>query len=209
MGIIGIILIAFNILLFIPLPIPPIPFVFWMLSYGLFQIFPDAIIVYSLFLSTVTVGLVSYIIGRRRFSNSVRRSKIASGLLTFSGLILTISSFLFLVLVVLFVGSDFAGPRTSREWVMYSLLLVWGVLGSLSGVLWLVDGVRLGEVEAPPIKKEIDLESQTKYPRNLLAKYMKKYPHNPTGVLEWHIDKKMKEGRTREQAIDELTKENG
>jgi hypothetical protein len=37
---------------------------------------------------------------------------------------------------------------------------------------------------------------------------MERYPHNPEGVLKWHIHKKMKEGKTREQAIEELTKEN-
>ena len=53
------------------------------------------------------------------------------------------------------------------------------------------------------------LKSQLTYPKNLLAEYMKQYPHNPTGVLEWHIDKRMKKGVTREQAIEELTKESG
>jgi len=33
---------------------------------------------------------------------------------------------------------------------------------------------------------------------------MKQYPHNPTGVIEWHINKMMKEGKTRKQAIKEL-----
>jgi len=54
------------------------------------------------------------------------------------------------------------------------------------------------------LKQEIDLESQTKYPKDLFAKYVKQYPHNPTGVLEWHIDKEMKEGKTREQALEDL-----
>ena len=37
--------------------------------------------------------------------------------------------------------------------------------------------------------------------------YKDKFPHNPSGVLRWHIDKKMKEGKTIEQAIKELIKE--
>jgi len=41
----------------------------------------------------------------------------------------------------------------------------------------------------------------------LPAKYVKQYPHNPTGILEWHLNKKMKEAKTREQALEELSKE--
>jgi len=56
------------------------------------------------------------------------------------------------------------------------------------------------------LKQQIDL-SQTKYPKNLFANYIAQYPHNPEGILEWHIHKKMKEGKTREQAIEELNRE--
>jgi len=44
---------------------------------------------------------------------------------------------------------------------------------------------------------------------NLLVKYRRRYPHNPEGVLEFHISKRMKEGKTREQAIKELVSESG
>ena len=95
------------------------------------------------------------------------------------------------------------------DWILYSLLLAWCGFGFLSGILWLIDGVRMRGVEAPPVKKGIAFEEAwKKYPKDLFAKYIEKYPHNPTGVLEWHIDKKMKEGKTREQVIEELSKEN-
>ncbi len=46
-----------------------------------------------------------------------------------------------------------------------------------------------------------------KYPNDLITKYQRLYPHNPEGVLEFHISRRMKEGKTREQAIKELTEE--
>jgi len=55
-----------------------------------------------------------------------------------------------------------------------------------------------------PSAQRFDAETQTKYPRVLFARYAEQYPHNPEGVLEWHIHKKTKEGKTREQAIKEL-----
>jgi len=45
-----------------------------------------------------------------------------------------------------------------------------------------------------------------KYPDDLLVKYRHMYPHNPKGVLEFHLSRKMKAGKTREQAIEELKK---
>jgi len=45
-----------------------------------------------------------------------------------------------------------------------------------------------------------------KYPDDLLTKYRRMYPHNPKGVLEFHLSRKMKTGKTREQAIEELRK---
>jgi len=48
-----------------------------------------------------------------------------------------------------------------------------------------------------------------KYPEELANRYQRIYPHNPAGVLEFHISRKMKEGKTREQAIEELIKESG
>jgi hypothetical protein len=57
-----------------------------------------------------------------------------------------------------------------------------------------------------PFGQEFEFEKEGRYPEELLAKYSKRYPHNPKGVLELHIDRKMKEGKTREQALEELTK---
>ena len=45
------------------------------------------------------------------------------------------------------------------------------------------------------------------YPKGLITKYQHMYPHNPEGVLEFHISRKMKEGKTREEAIGELARQ--
>ena len=50
--------------------------------------------------------------------------------------------------------------------------------------------------------------SSTPEEHALLVKYQRKYPHNPEGVLEFHISRRMKEGKTRKQAVKELAKEN-
>ena len=204
LGIIGIALIAYDVLAMLPLPVPSMLNAIWMLGGS-----QDTVIMSSIFLLTLPTGLMLYIIGRKEISSQntwvigVFQIK-PSGLLMFFGLILTALSLWVLGWLGAFMQSDFAGPRTSRDWTIYLLLSAWSGLGVMSGVLCLIDGARMGEDKALPLKKEIDLGSQTKYPKDLLAKYMKQYPHNPTGVIEWHIDKKMKEGKTREQAIKEL-----
>lgn len=48
-----------------------------------------------------------------------------------------------------------------------------------------------------------------KYPEELTLRYQRMYPHNPAGVLEFHMSRKTKEGKTREQAFKELIKESG
>ena len=60
-----------------------------------------------------------------------------------------------------------------------------------------------------PLGQEFEFEEEEKegYPEELLAKYSEKYPHSPKGVLEFHINRKMKEGKTRKQAVEELIKE--
>jgi len=186
-GTIGIVLVACNILLFLP----------WMPFLSYFHRIPlfGGIMMWDgLFLLNMVVGLVLYIIGRKDLLVFG-----ISSILTFFGLTLTTTSLLFLSLVAIDTGS-----KSLRELAIYLTVLAWSGLGFLSGVLWLVDGAKTGEDELLPSKKEIDLESQIEYPKDLLAKYLKQYPHNPIGVLEWHIDKKMKEGKTREQAIKEL-----
>ncbi|MDH5733959.1 MAG: zinc ribbon domain-containing protein [Candidatus Bathyarchaeota archaeon] len=59
------------------------------------------------------------------------------------------------------------------------------------------------------LEQEFEFEKTDKNWNQLLVKYSEKYPHNPDGVLEFHISKKMKEGKTRDQAIEELIKESG
>ena len=204
LGKIGIVLIAWNILFIIPLPMP---LIFGALSSGLFRVFQDVAIVYGLFLLTITAGLVLYIVGRKEFSNHVKDIEIVPRLLTLCGLILMGASLWFLFFVISFLGSEWADPRTARDWMIYSLLLAWGGLGFISGVLWLIDGSKMGEGKVLPLKKEIDFEEAwKKYPKDLFARYVERYPHNPEGVLKWHIHKK-KEGKTREQAMRELEKE--
>lgn len=59
-----------------------------------------------------------------------------------------------------------------------------------------------------PLGQEFEFEKKEKkrYPEELLAEYSERYPHNPEGALEFHISRKMKEGKTRKQALEELTK---
>jgi len=67
--------------------------------------------------------------------------------------------------------------------------------------------------EAPPFvsprllaqAKEIHEENQKK----LLEHYRLKYPHNPNGVLESHIHRIMREGKTREESEQELARQLG
>jgi len=46
-------------------------------------------------------------------------------------------------------------------------------------------------------------------PKPLQDHYLLKYPHNPEGVLESHLARLIKEGKTREEAERELMKELG
>jgi len=176
-------------------------------SFGVFDTFPDIAIQYSLFILTITVGLVLYVSDRKEFSDRTKGNRVAFVLLTVLGLILTLTSLWLLVggISLLFdIGGNWGPPLTLRGLTVYLLFLSWSGLALISGILWSVDGVKMWEGKTLPLKKEIDLESQTKYPKDLFSKYVKQYPHNPAGVLEWHIHKKMKEGKTREQAIKEL-----
>jgi len=54
---------------------------------------------------------------------------------------------------------------------------------------------------------EFENEEEKPYPEELLAIYSERYPHNPEGVLKFHISRRIKEGKTRKQAIEELVKE--
>jgi len=200
LGVIGTVLIACNILFFVHWVIPLRFIVFWALD-----VFQDIAILYGLFLSTIIAGFALYIIGRKEFSNRVKGNKIAFGLLMFLGFILAATSFTFLSMGTSIASSDWGALRSSKDWATFLLLSVWSGLGVISGILWLIDGANLVE-DKVLLSKKSDF-SQTRYPKDLIAKYVKQYPHNPTGVLEWHIHKKMKESKTRGQTIEELIKE--
>jgi len=127
------------------------------------------------------------------------------------GFILLISSSIMISTEEWFWSYDIIGKRrtiSSEESTLHMLDISWGILAFVSGLFWLIYGfvMSLAKSDFQPQKK-IDFEEPWKKPpENLLAKYVKRYPHNPDGVLEWHIRKKMKEGKTREQAIQELNK---
>jgi len=203
---IGVVLTAFNLILFIPIPLP-----FFVVVIGSFHYaFQQALIVPSAFLLTIPTGLILYMIGRKEFSDYMKDRQIF-GLVSFLGFILiggSLVSFLFYIMATEMTGSSGVRPPvTLRDVAVRLLAFIWFGLGFISGLLLLIDGGKMGEAKAP-LKKEIDFEEDwKKYPEDLFANYVKQYPHNPTGVLRWHIDKKMKEGKTREQAIEELTKE--
>ena len=206
---IGVVLIAFNVILLIPLfPFPLSSFV-WVIG-GFYYASEHALIVYSIFLSTATIGLILYVIGRKEFSDYLKESEIVSGLLTFLGFIVIAGS-MFSFLEANFFTRTYVGssgvrpPVTWKDVAAWLCIVIWCGLEFISGLLLLIDGGRMGEDKVLHLKKEIDFEeAKKKYPKDLFAKYVERYPHNPTGVLEWHIHKKMKEGKTREQAIEEL-----
>jgi hypothetical protein len=150
------------------------------------------------------VGLVLYIFGRKTFLN---RIKDASAFLVFLSFIPLVEAGFFALYAALYtIGSSPSNVYLTWE---ESVQLILGVslffLKIISGMLLFADGIQFKFDRFAPLtlEQKIDL-SQTKYPEDLLAKYVKRYPHNPSGVLEWHIHKKMKEGKTREQAIKEL-----
>jgi len=211
LGKIGIIVIALHL----PLSFPPFiwisPFIFLFWIIGSFNPIEYALIGYGVFPSTLIAGLILYVIGRKEFSDYVKERQIVSGLVTFLGFILvsgSLFSFLFFVMALGVTGSSGVRPPVTLKGVAVGLLgSIWFGLGFISGLLLLIDGGKMREDKAP-MKKEIDLEEAwKKYTKDLFTKYVERYPHNPTGVLEWHIDKKMKEGITRERAIEELTEE--
>jgi hypothetical protein len=90
----------------------------------------------------------------------------------------------------------------------FTVLYAYGIFIILGVTLLSSQGKMLRDKSLyQPSRQRLDVETQTRYPRDLFARYAEQYPHNPEGVLEWHIHKKVKEGKTREQAIEELAKE--
>jgi hypothetical protein len=146
-------------------------------------------------------GMVLYISDRGGFL--IRRSgdESKAALLAILGIAL-ISESLYDGVVTLGLFIRWGG---SASWEAFAL--AFSGLVFLFGWLLFFDQGKMAEDKMlyPPSPQRLDVETQTKYPRDLFAKYAEQYPHNPEGVLEWHIRKTMKEGKTREQAIKELT----
>ena len=184
----GVILIAFNVLLLIPIPLPHSGFPLSLAVFGWI-----GLLISAAGLGTMVAGLRFYIIGRKELSIHL---KGCGPLLIFFGFALTASSLWYLFWTIMLA------------WYSLFVSLAWYGLAIMTGILLIIDGAKLG-VKAPSMKKTIDLETPKKLSRDLIAKYREQYPHNPKGVLEWHINKKIKEGKTRKQAIEELTKESG
>jgi len=149
------------------------------------------------------VGTALYISDRKSFL--IRRSgdKLTPTLLAILGFVLMAENSHEGLLILSGLGGL---PSSWEQWMYFGVPLAYNGLALLSGALLLSDSDKMVEDKSryqSPVRR-LDVETQTKYPRVLFAKYAEQYPHNPEGVLEWHIHKKMKEGKTREQAIKEL-----
>ena len=149
------------------------------------------------------VGAALYISDRKDFS--IRRSgdKLTATLFAILGFVLMAENSLEGLLIL----SGWGGlPSSWEEWMYFGVPLAYNGLALLSGALLLSDSDKMVEDKSryqPPARR-LEVETLTRYPRDLLAKYAEQYSHNPEGVLEWHIHKKVKKGKTREQAIKEL-----
>jgi len=158
-------------------------------------------------------GLILYISDRKGFFVRRHGNKIASTALIILGFVLIVESVIegMAVWGLANLSSQLGylrKPLTLRESVPFLLALAFDGFGFLSGALLFSDG-KLMENRGylQPLGQKLDVETQTKYPKDLFEKYVERYPHNPEGVLEWHINKKMREGKTREQATKELERE--
>jgi len=104
-----------------------------------------------------------------------------------------------------------------RQWDSYQQTYVWksvtvfpyllfGIIIGVIGLVTIVVGGALPHIEKKESVEKARMIEREKYPQGLVMEYQRKYPHNPSGVLEFRISRKVKEGKTREQAIKELTK---
>ena len=153
----------------------------------------------------VFVGMAVYISDRKGFL--IRRSgnELIAASLAILGFFLMCEG-LFEGLLFFFGMAWGGGPASWEGWIVCAFFLAFDGLVVLSGIVLMSDLDRIVEDKRlyPPSVRRLDVETLTRYPRDLFARYAEQYPHNPEGVLEWHIHKKMKEGKTREQAIKEL-----
>ena len=105
-----------------------------------------------------------------------------------------------------------------RQWDSYQQTYIWksvtvfpySLFGIIIGVIGLVTIVVGGALPLAEKKERVEkahVIEREKYPQSLVMEYQRRYPHNPSGVLEFHISRKVKKGKTREQAIKELIKE--
>jgi len=193
-----VILIAFHMLQVFPYS--------WMLVYTVLAEIPSPL-AFCVFVG-MALCMALYISDRRSFLNRRSGDKSTAVWLAILGLILILEGVFdgYSVLVLMRVDAWIGGSWTWEKSIMYLFAFAFSGLVFLSGGLLLSDQEKMLEDKSlhPPSVRRLDVETKTKYPRALFAKYAQQYPHNPEGVLEWHIHKKVKEGKTREQAIKEL-----
>ena len=164
----------------------------------------------------LTVGyFVFYIFDRKAFSDRIKGRVLARIFIVILSVWLVLEGIGFGILASSFdwfrdYGTEFYIPKTWEERVHQQLAFAISISGLFSGGLLFFDGLGAPFIfdiwaHRLPSKQAIGFEEAwKKYPKDLFNKYVRQYPHNPEGVLEWHIHKKMKEVKTREQAIKEL-----
>jgi len=152
-------------------------------------------IIYGFYCVVTFVSLMLFVSDRIGFLRRMNGDKFVSALLMVLGLHLVVAS-LFLAFL----------SRYFIESTIFLLIFGWAGLTFILGLLWLFYGFKIWRYDDYiQFDSEIDLESQAKY-RDLFLRYAKLYQH-PSEILERHIQKKMNEGKTRKQAIEELTEE--
>lgn len=111
---------------------------------------------------------------------------------------------------------DYGDTMTPTPGFMFSFMLFWSLATAMPSIIlsvcctcFIQNAIHDSRVHTPLVRDTLTLfiHPNNELPDEILQIYSKKYPHNPTGVLRYHIDKKMKEGKTREQVIEELTGE--
>lgn len=193
-----VILIAFHMLQVFPYS--------WMLVHTVLAEIPSPL-AFCIFVG-MALCMALYISDRRSFLNRRSGDKSTAVWLSILGLVLIFESVfdVFSVLILMRVDALISRSWTWGKSIMYMVAFAFSGLVFLSGGLLLLDREKMLEDRnlGQPSRQRFDVEAKTRYPRDLLAKYAEQYSHNPEGVLEWHINKMMKEGKTREQTIKEL-----
>lgn len=162
--------------------------------------------------STITViGLILLLSDREGFYQRMKGNKMVVVLLIILGLTITAQSGIIIFFYDSFhyVGSPPNYQPSQEELTLEWLSMLWAALAVISGLTWIFHGLLVWgyrEDDFTSLQRASEIEAQTKYPEDLFAKYAET-SNNPSGVLEFHISQKMKEGKTREQAIEELRRE--